>query len=67
MKVRKDVSVPTLILWGDKDPALDQRCLDDLPERVPQARLERFADAGHFVHWDEPERVASLLFAFFSK
>lgn len=61
------IAVPALILWGDKDPALDERCLDDLPERLEQVRVERFAEAGHFVHWDEPERVTSELVDFFSK
>jgi epoxide hydrolase 4 len=61
------ISAPTLILWGDRDPALDQRCLDDLPERATDFRVEHFADAGHFVHWDEPERVLDALVSFFSK
>jgi pimeloyl-ACP methyl ester carboxylesterase len=61
------INVPALILWGDKDPALDERCLDDLPQRLEQVRVARFAEAGHFVHWDEPERVTSELVSFFSK
>ena len=61
------ITVPTLIVWGDRDPALDQHCLDDLPERAVDVRVEHFAEAGHFVHWDEPERVAAELAGFFSK
>lgn len=61
------VTVPTLVLWGERDPALDERVLQDLPERVEQLRVLRLEGAGHFVHWDEPERVGEELSAFFSK
>lgn len=58
------ISAPTLILWGDRDPALDVSLLDDLETHVERLTLQRFEGAGHFVHWDEPEQVASALAAF---
>ncbi len=58
------IGAPTLILWGDRDPALDVSLLDDLQTHVERLTLQRFEDAGHFVHWDEPEQVASALAAF---
>jgi pimeloyl-ACP methyl ester carboxylesterase len=58
------ISAPTLILWGERDPALDASLLEDLPSRVEHLRVSRFEGAGHFVHWDEPERVAAELSAF---
>ncbi len=60
----RKISAPTLILWGDSDPALDRRLLDDLPERIEQVAVHHVEGAGHFVHWDEPERVVSELQAF---
>lgn len=58
------IHTPTLILWGERDPSLDLRLLDDLPERIENVTVVRLPEAGHFVHWDEPERVVSELVAF---
>jgi epoxide hydrolase 4 len=64
LKCARVIAAPTLILWGDRDPALDPRLLDDLPERVTTVTVHHVEDAGHFAHWDEPERVVSELVAF---
>ena len=61
------IAAPTLVLWGRSDPALDPKLLDDLPARCPQLTIEQVEGAGHFVHWDDPERVASELSAFLTK
>ena len=55
----RKIEAPTLILWGDRDPALDPRLLDDLPTRIDQVEVHHVEDAGHFVHWDDPKRVLS--------
>jgi pimeloyl-ACP methyl ester carboxylesterase len=64
IKCPRLIEAPTLILWGDRDPALDPRLLDDLPERIREVRVSHVEGAGHFVHWDEPGRVASELVGF---
>ncbi len=64
LKCAKVIAAPTLILWGDRDPALDPRLLDDLPERITAVTVHHVEGAGHFVHWDEPERVVAELVAF---
>lgn len=58
------ISTPTLILWGDSDPALDPRLLSDLPERVENLTVHHVEGAGHFVHWDDQERVLAELETF---
>jgi pimeloyl-ACP methyl ester carboxylesterase len=58
------IAAPTLVLWGDRDPALDPRLLDDLPERISAVTVHHVDDAGHFVHWDDPERVVAELVSF---
>lgn len=45
---------PTLLLWGGRDPVFHDRFLADMRARVPQADVERFADAGHLVTLDAP-------------
>jgi len=64
IKCPRTIEAPTLILWGDRDPALDPRLLDDLPARIEQVEVHHVEDAGHFVHWDDPERVLSELVSF---
>lgn len=64
IKCAQVIAAPTLILWGDRDPALDPRLLEDLPGRITAVAVHHLEDAGHFVHWDDPERVAAELVAF---
>ena len=64
IKCAQVILAPTLVLWGDRDPALDPHLLDDLPERVAVVAVHHLEDAGHFVHWDDPERVLSELVRF---
>jgi pimeloyl-ACP methyl ester carboxylesterase len=47
-------AVPTLILWGDRDPIIPARHGIRAHERMPGSRLQIFAGAGHFPHHDDP-------------
>lgn len=58
IRCQKPIHAPTLVLWGDADPALDSRLLIGLDQYVPNVRVQQVEGAGHFVQWDEPERVA---------
>ena len=53
--------VPTLIVWGDRDPLIPVAHGREAHEAMPGSRLEIFAGSGHFPHRDAPERFASLL------
>ncbi len=55
------VKVPTLVIWGMQDKALLPLQLEGLDALVPDLRIERIADAGHFVPWERPEAVAEGL------
>ena len=61
------IDAPTLIIWGQRDrylgPALAEPDRTDVPNLE---RVVRLADATHWVHHDEPERVSQLLVEFFS-
>ncbi|MEP7763438.1 alpha/beta fold hydrolase [Sanguibacter sp. 25GB23B1] len=46
------LSVPTLMLWGPRDPIFSDRYLDDLVDRIPHADVHRFEGAGHLVAED---------------
>ena len=55
------VPVPTLVIWGMKDKALLPIQLEGLDALVPDLRIARIADAGHFVPWEKPQAVAAAL------
>ncbi len=55
------VPVPTLVIWGLKDQALLPVLLDGLDDLVPELRIERLENAGHFCAHEEPARVAVLI------
>lgn len=41
--------LPMLLCWGAKDFVFDDHFLDEWIRRFPQAQVERYPDAGHFV------------------
>ncbi len=51
------VSVPTLVIWGERDEALPPGNLDGLERYVPRMTLERIPDAGHWVVHEQPALV----------
>lgn len=46
------VTVPSLMLWGPRDPIFSDRYLDDLRTRLPHADVHRFPTAGHLIAED---------------
>lgn len=60
------VTAPTLVIWGEKDTALDKRVTYDFPDfvRAPY-RIEYLPDASHWVVEEQPERVSALLLEHF--
>jgi len=55
------VNVPTLVIWGEKDPAMVPQNLDGLREFVPQLTIKRIPDASHWlVHRQSAEVNASI-------
>jgi pimeloyl-ACP methyl ester carboxylesterase len=58
------VSMPTLILWGEKDVALSRELAPLSAEWCDDVSLVRFPEASHWLQHDEGDRVASRLLAF---
>ncbi len=42
-------AVPSLVVWGARDPVFGQRYLDDLRARLPHGDVHRVESAGHLV------------------
>jgi pimeloyl-ACP methyl ester carboxylesterase len=58
------IDAPVLVIWGEKDRFLGSELAEPDHRWVPNVRVERVPDAGHFVHLDQPERVNTLLLDF---
>ena len=58
------VTVPTLVIWGLRDPALLPLQLDGLDRLVDDLTIVRLPDAGHFAPWEAPEAVGQALEGF---
>jgi pimeloyl-ACP methyl ester carboxylesterase len=54
----REIRIPSVIVWGRHDafcPAAEQRAMREL---MPTAQFIEYADAGHAMHWEEPQRFA---------
>jgi len=60
------VRMPTMILWGERDAALEFPLALAALRRCDQGRLFRFPNATHWLQHEEPEDVNHLLRAFLS-
>jgi pimeloyl-ACP methyl ester carboxylesterase len=58
------IAAPTLIAWGAHDALCSRRDQEELLEAIPGARPVAYENAGHALHWEEPERFAADLVAF---
>jgi pimeloyl-ACP methyl ester carboxylesterase len=58
------VSVPTMIIWGARDHALDRRLAEMSLAQCDQGALEFIEEATHWVQHEEPERVNQRLLDF---
>lgn len=61
------VEVPTLVLWGEQDVAIDIRVLDGMDAYVPDLTVRRFPDASHWVQQDIPDEINAALKEWFAR
>lgn len=55
------IRVPTRIVWGARDVAIVRGAAEDSAALCEDAEIAWLEDAGHWLHHEEPERVAALL------
>jgi pimeloyl-ACP methyl ester carboxylesterase len=55
---------PARLFWGEQDTLIPIAHGRALVEAMHGVRLEAFADCGHYVHQQQPERFATSLLAF---
>jgi pimeloyl-ACP methyl ester carboxylesterase len=55
------LEVPTMVIWGERDPALLVGLTRGLEEWIPDLRLEILPGAGHWVPYERPDEVNRLI------
>ena len=53
--------MPTMLLWGDRDPIIPAEHGRAAQDLIPGARFETFAGAGHFPHRTDPRAFVRVL------
>jgi len=55
------VKAPTLLVWGKEDRLVPPVYAEEFVQRIPGARVQTVAEAGHAPHLEQPETVARLV------
>ncbi len=55
------IDVPTLMIWGEEDTALNIHCTEGTEEWVLDFTLHRLPDVSHWVQQEAPEKVNAIL------
>ncbi len=58
------VSVPVLLMWGDRDWYALRQAQDRLLEVMPKAKFITYEGFGHAFHWEDPEQFTRDLVPF---
>ena len=58
------IGAPTLVVWGDRDVRYPRSEQEAIVAAIPDSRLVVYTGAGHLLHVEEPDRVASDLATF---
>ncbi len=61
IKMLANVRVPTLLVWGNQDRGKPPGEAELLQSMITGSELVRVADAGHYVHEEQPQKVADAL------
>jgi pimeloyl-ACP methyl ester carboxylesterase len=60
------LKAPTLLIWGSKDPIMEEDMRQSLRNALPHAKVKIFDGLGHNPFWENPHGVADVINAFLS-
>ncbi len=60
-----DLVMPTLVVWGDRDPVVPVRHAYAAARVIPDCQVKVFQKRGHNVHRDEVKQFSSVITGFF--
>jgi pimeloyl-ACP methyl ester carboxylesterase len=58
------LQAPTLLIWGSKDPIMEEPVRQTLRKALPNAKVKIFPGLGHNPFWEDPSGVADAINAF---
>jgi pimeloyl-ACP methyl ester carboxylesterase len=58
------LKAPTLLIWGSKDPIMEEAVRKTLRDALPAARVKVFDGLGHNPFWEQPAGVARVINGF---
>ncbi|OYR65314.1 alpha/beta fold hydrolase [Halorubrum ezzemoulense] len=59
--IKREVAVPTLVIWGAQDQFLARRLANESVDRCADGRLLAIEEASHWVVHEHPHRVAEAI------
>ena len=59
-----ELTLPTLLLWGDHDGLFSRDDQDRFRAAMPSSELMVFPETGHCPNWERPEEVAAAISSF---
>ena len=59
-----EIMMPTLVVWGAKDPIVPTRHASAAAELIPDCQVKVFADSGHSVYRENIQEFSRLLTGF---
>jgi pimeloyl-ACP methyl ester carboxylesterase len=60
------LKAPTLLIWGSKDPIMEEDVRQTLRAALPAANVKVFDGLGHNPFWEDPRGVAAVINEFLS-
>jgi pimeloyl-ACP methyl ester carboxylesterase len=58
------LKAPALLIWGGKDPIMEEEVRQSLRDALPHAQVKIFDGLGHNPFWEDPQAVAKVVNAF---
>jgi pimeloyl-ACP methyl ester carboxylesterase len=58
------LKAPTLLIWGSKDPIMQEEVRQTLRDALPRAKVKIFDGLGHNPFWEDPVGVARAINSF---
>jgi len=61
------LKAPVLLIWGSKDPIIEEPARQSLRKALPAAQVKVFDGLGHNSFWEDPSGVAAVINEFLAR
>ncbi len=63
-KLYNNITIPTLIIWGDKDVVIKKSIGMKLDKNLPNSMFKLIENCGHMPHEEKPKETLQIIFSF---